>query len=137
MSNAAITRLATNAILAKLDDDLGTVPVGDGIAPDGAGSIYAVLDVMSGTVTDPLVRDDRWVKHVVQVRSVALDREGAQWLQDRVRTSLLARDLTVTGATVMRVELEVSNVVTRDDDADPTSLFVVSDRYAFHLDTRG
>jgi len=51
--------------------------------------------------------------------------------------ALLARDLTVTGATVMRVELEVSNVVTRDDDADPTSLFVVSDRYAFHLDTRG
>ena len=137
MSNAAITRLATNAILAKLDDDLGTVPVGDGIAPDGAASIYAVLDVMSGTVTDPLVRDDRWVKHVVQVRSVGLDREGAQWVQDRVRTSLLARDLTVPGATVMQVDLEVGNAVLREDDADPTSLFSAADRYAFHLDTRG
>lgn len=132
----SVSRLATSAIIALLELHTGLL-VGDGEAPTGDldGRPYLVVNVMSGMVTGPLSHDFRWAKHVVQVRSVGLTREGAEWGLDLARETALNESLTVAGATVAHVDLEVTNVLYRDDDDYGASRWVAADRYAFHLDT--
>lgn len=138
MTFAAVTRSVSDAILARLDTGLGSVPLGDGIAPASTGdpALYAVLDHMDGTVRADLDETDNIVKHVVQVRSVGATRDAAQYVQDLARGALLARDLSVSGVSLTRVELEVGGRVAPENDADPSTLFVGMDRFAFEFDTR-
>lgn len=138
MTYAAVTRTVSDAIFDRLETGLGSVPLGDAIAPSSPGdpALYAVLDHMDGTVRSDMDESDNIVKHVVQVRSVGASRNAAQYVQDLVRTALLARDLSVSGVSLMQVVLEVGGRVAPDNDADPNTLFVAMDRYAFTFDTR-
>jgi len=139
VSNASYSRLISDAIVAKLETGLSLVPVGDGVAPSSVGTppLYAVVDHMDGTVRSDMDEADTRVKHVVQVRSVGATRNAAQYVQDLARDVLLARDVAVAGISLLQVVLEVGGRVYRDDDADPSTLFLAIDRIAFYFDTRG
>lgn len=130
-----VTRNATDAVVAALAAT--GLPVGDGEAP--AGDLpYLIVDVMSGGIKGPLSDDHRWTTHTFHVRCVGLDRAGAEWARDVARDRLLGgAPLTVAGATVTDLSLEVSSVVARDDDDYGQSRFWTADRYALELDTGG
>ena len=139
MSNASYSRAISDAIVARLTTGLDPVPVGDAGAPASLGTppLYAIVDHMDGTLRSDMDEADTRLKHVVQIRSVGATRSAAQYVQDLARDVLLARDLTVAGVSLMQVVLEVGGRAYRDDDADPTSLFLAIDRFAFLFDTRG
>lgn len=134
-TRAAVSRATTNAVIAHLSAGATPMLVGDGEAPSGLDGTrpHLIVDVMASTVRDGLVRDDRWVAHVIQVRAVGMTREAAEYARDISRGVMLARDLTVTGATVHDIDLELSNPVSRDPDGtDPR--WTATDRFAIHVE---
>lgn len=139
MSNASITKAATDAIIAKTTTDLAPIQVGDGAAPAGvpAGRPWVIVDVMTGLVAGTLAQDDRFVKHTIQFRCVGMSRQAAEHARDEVRRSVLARDLVIDGVTVSNTVHEISGMAVRDTDGHDDPRWSITERFAYHLESDG
>ncbi|MFD7980183.1 hypothetical protein [Streptomyces sp. NPDC059071] len=126
-------RTVTSAVLTLLTDATG-LPVGRGRAPANAGLKYYVLYTLDTTLSGPPLADEHDDLTVTyQITSVSApdptkpgstgSAEQTEWLADKARAALLARDpatgrwqrdLVVPGAVVMARELETEPGGTND-----------------------
>lgn len=104
------TSAVTDAVLGRVRAALAviSVPVGDGRAPDGAGDVYGVVEVLSGPGSDGDM-DDPEREAVIRYRLTAVSRDTtgaasvdgarvqAEHIAWRLRSALLGRATPLTG----------------------------------------
>ncbi len=103
-------------------------PVGDGTGK-GLALPYSVLyEVAGGSLGGPVARPYDDADQMYQVTSVGSTAEQARWMADKVRAALLGSVWAVAGRSTMRVGLDVTSGLLRDDDVQPP-LYYCADRY--------
>lgn len=125
MSDVAVSSPITDAVLAALEDT--DRPVGDGRKPTGQANLYPYCVLYAGTtrMQGTLVDPNEDGLHRIQVTSVGLTRESAEYLRDLVRPILLGRELAIDGHAVVWSELVTSQPVARDDDVTPAVFYAI------------
>jgi hypothetical protein len=104
-------------------------PVGDAVAPPAASAPYVVVYPQGGNRDGPIGDPDSDAGLVYQFTCVGRDRQGAQWMADRVAEAV--RNVVIPGRGVMRVEPLNDSPVERDTDVTPP-LFYVTPIYRLH-----
>ncbi len=112
----------TDALVATLAA-LGDFEVGDGGAPESAGSKYAVVYGLPDNGADGPANDP-WadVQHVYQITAVGQTRKQAEWVADVCRAAILNDPITISGRQVIQRRPLTTGPVERDDDM-PVPLF--------------
>lgn len=132
--HVATSSPVTAAVLAALEG-LG-VDVGDATQPPmpspppRASFPYCVVFTGISRLAGDLLHPNEDGLHRIHVKSVGLDRDGAEWLRDRVRPVLLDRELPIDGHAITWSELVTSLPTQRDDVLSPPR-FYAND--VFHL----
>ncbi len=134
-----MSRDLTDAIITTVAAGTGR-QIGDSTAPDAPVFPYAVLYPLpspdhAGDLTSP-DRDRGWV---YQFTSVGTTREQAQWMADKIQTSIEDDTFAPTDVTIMNIETVTPGTVTRDDDTTVVTgpgdtaqfLFYSADVYEF------
>ncbi len=118
-------RVLTDAVLAVLVA-AGTEKIGDATAPADDARPYAVLYPMDDSERDgDFVDTQRTAWFEYQITSVGDTREQAEWLADRLRTVLLAADLSPSGFRMYPFEKVVGLITDRDDDVQPPLFYSI------------
>lgn len=119
-----------NAILARL---LTTGrPAALGVAPDNNEYPYAVLYPITDERTEgSLVDPTEIVVWAFQVTCVSDGGEGALWMQNKVRETLIGHTPTVSGLGTTPIELLNGSGLTREDQSALESpLFYTTDQFS-------
>ena len=130
MDVANDSRAVTDAVIGLLE--AAGLTVGDAVAPTTAPPyvvVYPVSDTFSGPLPSLAADADR----TVQVTSVGVSREQAQWAADKAALALLGADhraATIEGrALTGAIRPAGGTGVTRDDDTGGPPVFYAASRY--------
>ena len=111
-----MSRVLTDEILSVVATGTGR-QIGDGTAPAAPLLPYAVLyPLPSPTHDGDLTSPDRDRGWVYQVTAVGATRDQAEWMADKVQTSMEDDTFAPVGITVMNIEATLGPGVERDDD---------------------
>jgi len=119
------SRIHTDAVIAALED--AGLTVGDAEAPSSPPPYVVVYPILGGAIYGVMLKPHREAELLYQVTCVGLDRQQAEWLQDKARAALLG-GLTVTGYQADHVVPDLVGGVTREDEG-ATTLFVAREQY--------
>lgn len=117
-------RIFTDAVLAKLKTQ--AFKIGDAVAPVDDTRPYAVLYPLDDSDRDGDMTDTQrtgWYEY--QVTTVGDTRMQAEALADKLRTLLLASNLTPSGYRMHPWEKVVGQIVDRDDDVQPPVFYAI------------
>lgn len=118
------TRLATDAVITALATT--GKQIGDGVAPAAAVFPYAVVTPLADVgYSGPINDGQADVEMAWQVTAVGQTRSQAQWMQDACRDALINGSLSISGRTVMTIDLSGGSGVERDDDFQPPLFYAV------------
>jgi hypothetical protein len=115
-----VVTVQTNPHTLAVIDALKTIgkPVGDARKPDGEPP-YAVVYPFGGTRSGPVGDPDADASLTWQITCVGRDREGAEWMADRVAEVMDGGVVNIPGRKVMRAQTVSDQPIRRDDDVQP------------------
>lgn len=117
----ALIREHTKGVVAALEE--AGLEVGDGVAPDGELTKYAVVyHIPGGRISGTLDEPAEDAELIYQVTCVGTTTTQAEWVADQAIQALLS-GVTVPDRRIARVILQGGPGTRRDDDAKPPMFY--------------